>query len=377
MLHLTTSLSLFATLFVAAALPPAGALPKPAGSAILHGRARRSTRIGGSNVFDRVFVADEINRLAFKYKVAGPRLSMTKRGSGSVPLTDERSADLWVPGLLNTCFSESFISLASSSFTPTPTPFRIQYGSGSVLGSVSIDTVSVAGLTVEEQGFGDVVICSSQFQGSPAGGILGLGFASIANSGQTPVIENLIAQKKLDENLFAFSLTRGLVNGSTLTIGRTDPSKYTGEIQYTPVTSQTYWQIAAEAPLVNGKPVGTGYQAAIDTGTTLIYMPTSIAERIYEAIPGSSRDSGDSFQGTSFWQYPCDANFSVALTFAGLPGSFDINLRDFDIGLSSANSTLCVGGIVGQDLNDQAGNPLSIVGDEMSPSSSFAVGLRC
>lgn len=72
------------------------------------------------------------------------------------------------------------------------------------------------------------------------GGILGLAFESIAQTGQPPFVANLVSQGLLDENLFSFYLGRGLLDGSTLTIGGVDKAHYTGEFAYTPVTSQTY-----------------------------------------------------------------------------------------------------------------------------------------
>ena len=68
------------------------ALPKPAGSATLLGRARRTdykTRRGDSDLFNRLFVSEELNRLSAKYQMVGPHLSITKRDSASQPLTDE------------------------------------------------------------------------------------------------------------------------------------------------------------------------------------------------------------------------------------------------------------------------------------------------
>ncbi|KAK4700050.1 hypothetical protein P7C70_g6204, partial [Phenoliferia sp. Uapishka_3] len=386
MLPQSISLAILATLFSLA-----DALPKPSGSATLHGRRTAGQqelykrKVGGSYKFNKAFLQAEMVKLETKYarpKAATRKviLKKTKRASGMVPLTDvisggldeeyyggitigtppqkllvdfdTGSSDIWVPGTINACFQESFNALSSSTYKNTLMPFEITYGSGEVAGTVALDTVSFGGLTVKSQGFGDVNICSEQFVFSNAGGLFGLAFSSIASSGQRTFVENLVTAKALDKNLFGFFLERGKVAGSTLTIGATNPVHYTGAIQYTPVTSQTYWQVAAGKAVVNGKSVGTGFGAAIDTGTTLIYVPTAVATAIYAAIPGSSADTVDSSQGGgTFYYYPCSFAGTIALTFAGINGSFGINLADFNIGEGSTPSQ-CVGGIVGMDFND-------------------------
>lgn len=145
-------------------------------------------------------------------------------------------------------FDSEFDQTASTTYQQTAAPFQIVYGSGAVLGTIGIDTVTVAGLTSPKQYLGVVNVVSAQFVGGPAssivgvgpGAILGLAFVSIAQTGENPFVANLVAQGLLTQNLFSFFLSRGTINGTTLTIGDTDKSHYTGQFVYTPVTSQTY-----------------------------------------------------------------------------------------------------------------------------------------
>ncbi|KAL8276487.1 hypothetical protein RQP46_011088 [Phenoliferia psychrophenolica] len=404
MLTPAASLTLLATLL--ATFGSVDALPRVPRSATLQGR-----RTPGQNelykrggVFDQAFLTNEVTRLNHKY---GPKRNAAKSfvadatrplaainlkekrassGNGTVPLTsvigggldlyyygpieigtpaqqlpvDFDTGSAWLPGVVNGCVQESsYNSLASSTYKPKFAPFEITYGSGAVVGTVASDTVTVGGLTVENQAFGDVIVCSQQFI-QFNGGIFGLGFQSIASSGEVPFFENLIKQGSLDKPLFGFYLSRQMVEGSTLTLGAVDESHYTGSFRTTP------WQVAAEPVLVNGAPSGPSYGAAIDTGTTLIYVPPPVAAAIYAAIPGASPSAADSLSGGSTsgtYQYPCDAQFELALTFAGTEGSFGIDLRDFNIGQSSSDSSMCVGAIIGQAFNDASGQPLAIVGD--------------
>lgn len=143
------------------------------------------------------------------------------------------------------------------------------------------------GLTVRNQSFGAVSTESSDFQGSPNDGLIGMGFSSIAASGQTSFFENLIKTKALAQPLFSVYLTRLETTGSevcfalilllfTLTcydiklcLGCYDSSKATGPTTFIPVVSrasnlryivsaspltsllQTYWTLNLDALAVN------------------------------------------------------------------------------------------------------------------------------
>ncbi|KAL8280216.1 hypothetical protein RQP46_007330 [Phenoliferia psychrophenolica] len=211
----TTSLALAAALFCFA--HAVDAAPRPAGSAVLHGRRSLGQsevykiQKDGRDMFNLPFLTAELAYLDAKYNHGSAKAKKTstlsRRSFGTEPLVNYRndveyyglismgtpaqkmavdfdtgSSDLWVPGTGNNCNSYTFNETASSTYSTAGAPFAIQYGSGAVSGKVATDTVSVAGLTVASQGFGDVTTCSSQFQGSAAGGILGLAFSSIARS---------------------------------------------------------------------------------------------------------------------------------------------------------------------------------------------------
>ncbi|KAL8276492.1 hypothetical protein RQP46_011093 [Phenoliferia psychrophenolica] len=393
MLSNTISITLLATLF--ASFSGVEALPASqtgGGTAQLHGRRTLGQREAykTNGFYNADFVKNEIASLKIKYDRSGRggaiKAAKAKRAMGTDKLTDvygsgldlqyyggitigtppqklnvdfdTGSSDLWVPDLASGCVQEGFEPLSSSTYANTFVPFEIVYGSGAVLGTVANDTVVVAGLTVKQQAFGDVNVCSEQFVQSEAGGILGLAFESIADTFQPPFVANLVSQGALDKNEFSFFLARGGAAGSTLTIGGTDPSHYTGDFRY--------WQVNATPFVVDGVAVGAGYGAAIDTGTTLVYVPTVVAASLYAAIPGASADTADSAESGSSsgtYQYPCNMTTTIALTFAGAPGVFSIDLADLSIGQSTQDPSMCIGGIIGMDFSDAAGDNIAIVGD--------------
>ncbi|KAK4705578.1 hypothetical protein P7C70_g625, partial [Phenoliferia sp. Uapishka_3] len=278
---------------------------------------------------------------------------------------DTGSSDLWVPvksitgspGYLHTASSSTYKNTGAAFSIQLLTAVNQRYGSGDVQGTIATDAVSLAGLIVPTQYFGAVTTESSQFNGDPAAGILGLAFSSIAATGKPTVIENLIAAGKLTSKLFAFHLTRGQTSGSELSIGAVDAAHYSGSITYTPVTSQTYWEVSAGA-VVGGKAAGSTFPAAIDTGTTLIYVPSAVAQSIYAQIPGASIDTTDSGNGVTYYKYPCSSTTVVAMSFAGSSKSYSINAQDFNLG--GYSSTLCVGGIIGMNIQDTNGQSQSL-----------------
>lgn len=62
--------------------------------------------------------------------------------------------------------------------------------------------------------------------------------------------------------------SRGEIAGGELCVGCTDPSHYSGQISYVPVTTRGYWEIACEGVLVDGAAASPAFAVAIDSGTT-------------------------------------------------------------------------------------------------------------
>lgn len=181
--------------------------------------------------------------------------------------------------------------------------------------------------------------------------------------------------------LFSFYLNQK-GTGSTLVLGAVD-AKF-GAVHFTPVTSRTYvrndfvflwvyysdldltqWQVKSTGTKVMGVNVPTSFSSAIDTGTTLVYLPRAVAAQIFKAIPGATIDSTDSSaQGGTFYQIDCKliGAVRIALTFANNGTPYPIHPPNLNLGTATGNSNQCVFGIVGLDFQSQSG-PLAIVGD--------------
>ena len=74
---------------------------------------------------------------------------------------------------------------------------------------------------------------------------------------------------------------------------------------------------------------------AIDTGTTLIYVPPATADAFYAQIPGAK--SAADMYGEGFYQFPCKA--SIALSISLNKAAYSIAIGDFNLGRTEQGSS--------------------------------------
>ncbi|KAI0256411.1 aspartic peptidase domain-containing protein [Lactifluus subvellereus] len=296
---------------------------------------------------------------------------------------DTGSADLWVPSNCGTCHGRQFSAARSSTFRSSNQVFSVAYvrlfgrtrapvppgtarafadlGTGRVAGKVVTDVVSIAGLTIANQAFGAVNNRSEEFGKQPNDGLIGMAFGTIAQCQQPTFFENLIKARKLPAPLFSVHLSRHAEEGSSVCFGCTDPNWTTGPVTWLPVISKTYWAISMDGLWANGNKAPAKLTAAIDTGTSLIYLPSGLAVAFYGLIPGSKRATQ---YGPGFWTVPCFSVGKVELSFGG--HRFAIHPADFYLGRVSAGSTDCVAGIL--SMGNGLPPNLAIIGDEFLKS---------
>ncbi|EPT04503.1 hypothetical protein FOMPIDRAFT_1087777, partial [Fomitopsis schrenkii] len=286
-------------------------------------------------------------------------------GSNKQSLTvdiDTGSADLWVPVNCRSCGGDSFLAYNSTSYHTLGQRFSVSYGCGKVSGTLAQDTVSIGSLSSAQQAFGAVKSETEDFYDAPSDGLLGLAFGSIAQSKQPTFFENLMNTRQLASGAFAVHLQRDQPQGGEVCFGCFDTTKAMTPITWNPVVSRVSppHSLNADKDADQGprcRRTGpsisvTWPSTTIDTGTTLIYVPDSVASEFYQLVSSSS------FYPGGFYTYPCDTALAVTLTFGGR--AFGIDPTDFNLGRTSANSSDCVGGILalGQGFPDN----LAIVG---------------
>lgn len=215
---------------------------------------------------------------------------------------DTGSSNLWVPSQ-KCSFTQvpcdlhsKYNSAKSSTYKANGTKFAIQYGSGSLSGFTSSDTVTVSGaggiIQVTDQTFAEatkepgIAFIAAKFDG-----IMGLGYKEISVNGIVPPFYNMVSQGKVASSEFAFFLDRdsSKTDGSVLTFGGVDSTKYTGDFTTLDVTRQGYWQFKMDDVKIGDKSIGgcdatAGCKAIADSGTSLLAAPTAIAKAINEQI---------------------------------------------------------------------------------------------
>ncbi|XP_006628508.1 pepsin A-like [Lepisosteus oculatus] len=212
---------------------------------------------------------------------------------------DTGSSNLWVPSVY--CNSaacgnhNTFNPSQSSTYQSTSQTLTIQYGTGSMTGILGYDTVTVAGIVDTNQIFGLSETEANFMYYMEADGILGLAFPSIAASGATPVFDNMMSEGLVSQDIFSFYLSRNGQTGSILTLGGVDQSYYNGQINWIPLSSESYWQITMDQVTINGNTVACagGCQAIVDSGTSLVVGPTNDISNINAWVGASQNQYGE------------------------------------------------------------------------------------
>jgi cathepsin D len=215
---------------------------------------------------------------------------------------DTGSSDLWIPSsscTVKACETKNtYDSSASSTYVKDGKAFEIEYGTGSVSGTLAKDTVSLGGLAVTDQTFAETTKETNEYFGSsvPYDGILGMGYESIAESSAAPLFNNMYSQGLVSENIFSFYLNSDLTadEGGELILGGIDSSYYSGDINYVDVSKQGYWQFNMDSLTVSGDSTtfcDGGCKVIADTGTSVIVGPTKEAKQINEDI-GANANTG-------------------------------------------------------------------------------------
>ncbi|KAI0307181.1 Asp-domain-containing protein [Multifurca ochricompacta] len=271
-------------------------------------------------------------------------------------ILDTGSSNLWVPSTQCTsiaCFLHTkFDSSASSTYKPNGTSFSIQYGSGSMEGFVSRDHLSIGDLTIKDQLFAEAVKEPGlTFAFGKFDGILGLAYDTIAVNHVPPPFYEMINQKLIDKPVFSFRLGSSEDDGGEAIFGGIDPT--VGKISYVPVRRQAYWEVELEKVRFGDDELeleNTG--AAIDTGTSLIVLPTDIAEMLNTQIGAKKSWNGQ-------YQVDCAKVPSLpALSFYFNGQAYPLKGSDYVLDVQGT----CISAFTGMDLN-LPGGALWIIGD--------------
>ncbi|KAI1795232.1 endopeptidase [Ganoderma leucocontextum] len=274
-------------------------------------------------------------------------------------ILDTGSSNLWIPSTKCTsiaCFLHTkYDSSASSTYKSNGTDFSIQYGSGSMEGFVSQDTFTIGDLAIPGIDFAEATKEPGlAFAFGKFDGILGLAYDTIAVNHIVPPFYHMMNKKMIDSPVFSFRLGSSEEDGGEAIFGGIDDSAYTGKIQYVPVRRKAYWEVELQKVSLGGDELdleNTG--AAIDTGTSLIALPTDMAEMLNTQIGAKKSWNG---------QYTVDCSKVPSLpdltfTFGGQP--YVLKGTDYVLEVQGT----CMSSFTGLDINLPGGGSLWIIGD--------------
>ncbi|TQV99999.1 hypothetical protein V2A60_005413 [Cordyceps javanica] len=258
-------------------------------------------------------------------------------------LIDTGAGSSWVMG--SDCSSaacakhDTFGASQSNTLTASDKEFNVAYGSGNVSGKLVTDTISVAGMSTKFE-FGLASKTSEQFKDFAFDGILGL---SVGSGASGNFLTTLTKSGSIKSNVFSVALSRaadGATNGE-IKFGGTNSVKYTGDITYNSLASEKKeWAINLDDMSFDGKKAGVGGKLAyIDTGTTYIFAPSAVTDKLHAVIAGSSKE-GNSYS------VPCDTTKPITVTFSGV--DYEIPAKDW---VSRKNQDgHCMSNIYGQEV---------------------------
>ncbi|KAI9722832.1 MAG: Vacuolar protease A [Chrysothrix sp. TS-e1954] len=273
---------------------------------------------------------------------------------------DTGSSNLWVPssecGSIACYLHQKYDSSGSETYKKNGSDFAIQYGSGSVKGFISQDTVQIGDLKIKKQDFGEVTQEPGlAFAFGRFDGILGLGYDTIAVDQVVPPFYNMINQDLIDEPVFSFYLGDSNTEGddSEATFGGVDKSHYTGKMTKIPLRRKAYWEVDLDAITFGDETAeidGTG--AILDTGTSLLVLPSTLAELLNKEIGAKKGFNGQ-------YTIDCEKRKDLPdLTFTLTGHNFTIDAMDYILEVQGS----CISAFTGLDVPEPAG-PLAILGD--------------
>jgi saccharopepsin len=273
---------------------------------------------------------------------------------------DTGSSNLWVPSSeCNSiaCYLHSkYDHSSSSTYKKNGSSFEIRYGSGELSGFVSQDTFQIGDLKVKNQDFAEATSEPGlAFAFGRFDGIMGLGYNTISVNGIVPPFYNMLDQGLLDEPVFSFYLsdTNDESSESEAMFGGVDKDHYTGKLTKIPLRRKAYWEVNLDAITFGDDTAEMDDTGVIlDTGTSLIALPSTMAELLNKEIGAKKSYNGQ-------YTVECDKRDSLPdLTFTLTGYNFTIGPYDYILEVQGS----CISSFMGMDFPEPVG-PLAILGD--------------
>ncbi|KAG1768779.1 Asp-domain-containing protein [Suillus placidus] len=269
------------------------------------GRNIRPTLVENSNVWNQEFINDG-HHVPLNFPNVFRHYAEVELGTPPQlfkVILDTGSSDFWVTSSKyesDSCKPLSRIHLkynssASSTYKASGARFSSGYETGTVRGFISQDDLRIGNFSISGQNFGERTTIDMHMS---FGGILGLGYKTHSHKDIIPPFYNMVDKGLILKLVFSFRFGRSEVDAGEVTFGGINSTAYTGDIAYVPVSSTGNWEVKLQKvtfgdTILDFMPVSKKMGALINTGTSLIALPTKIAKE-FNAKIGATRatDSG-------------------------------------------------------------------------------------
>uniref|UniRef100_A0A8D0GCP2 Beta-secretase 2 n=1 Tax=Sphenodon punctatus TaxID=8508 RepID=A0A8D0GCP2_SPHPU len=197
-------------------------------------------------------------------------------------LVDTGSSNFAVAGASDPDVTSYFDTEKSSTYESLDTEVTVKYTQGSWTGNLGRDIITIPKGINGTYTINIATILQSEnffLPGVKWHGILGLAYDVLAkpSSSVETFFDSIVRQAEIP-NIFSLQMCgAGLpvsgsgTNGGSLVMGGIEPSLYKGEIWYTPIKEEWYYQYNAD-------------KAIVDSGTTLLRLPQKVFNAVVEAI---------------------------------------------------------------------------------------------
>jgi hypothetical protein len=248
---------------------------------------------------------------------------------------DTGSSDIWANSATSTLcqqyaqqcsVSGTFNANRSSSYQYLNSAFYIKYADDSYAkGDYASDTLTMGGTAITNVPFG------IGYQSTSAQGILGVGYmsneASVSTTGRTYNNLPLILASNKVTNSPAYSLWLNDLNSNTGSIlfGGVDTAKYHGNLQTLPIIQEEggyrEFVIALTGLSIQGQSVvSDAIPVLLDSGSSLSYLPTSVAQSLFTIFNAQYSDSaGAATVPCSLMNNPATLDFSFSGATISVP----------------------------------------------------------
>uniref|UniRef100_A0A8C3GZV7 Beta-secretase 2 n=1 Tax=Corvus moneduloides TaxID=1196302 RepID=A0A8C3GZV7_CORMO len=304
-------------------------------------------------------------------------------------LVDTGSSNFAVAGVPDPDVTSYFNPELSSTYRSEGIEVTVKYSQGSWTGVLGTDVITMPKGLYGSYTINIATILESEnffLPGVKWHGILGLAYDALAkpSSSVETFFDSLVRQAKIP-NIFSLQMCgAGLpvsgsgTNGGSLVLGGIEPSLYTGDIWYTPIKEEWYYQVEILKLEVGGQNLEldcreyNADKAIVDSGTTLLRLPEKVFSAVVQAIARTSLIQEFS---SGFWtgsQLACwdrtekpwslfpklsiylrDENSSRSFRISILPQLYiqpilviGDNLQCYRFGISSSTNALVIGATV-------------------------------